>query len=341
MPVCVSVAIPTYQRSVALLGTLQSIIAQETDSEFEVLVLDNGCDMALQAEVDRIAKQAPISVRYLPVPEIGLHNGRHAGVAAAQGDNLVFVDDDIIAQQGWLQAIADAFDDPVVHLVGGRNLPRYETEPPSWLAAFWRRSSDGASWCGQLSLLDYGDKERRIDPAFIWGLNYSIRKKTLLSLGGFHPDGLPWGLRRYRGDGESAVSREAKRAQLTAVYQPKALVYHVVSPNRLTVEYFERRGTLQGISHSYASIRMDNGLGISGMSDRKSGQSSFREMKRYARALLRSFSPDPYKEIKFRVDQAYEAGYKFHQNEVRNDPRLLEWVLKENYWDGRLPAALA
>ena len=325
-----SVVIPTYKRSTSLLDALQSIVAQQTDFGFEVLVMDNGCDMALQAEVGRVAKQAAIPVRYIAVPEIGLHNARHAGARAAQSEILVFVDDDIVANQGWLQEIVSAFGDPDVHMVGGRNLPRYEEAPPIWLEAFWTRNSDGTTWCGFLSLLDFGNEVCDIDPMFVWGVNLAIRKKTLVSLGGFHPDSVPWELRRYRGDGESAVTLDIKRLGLKAIYQPKALVYHVIPKDRLTVEYFEKRSYLQGISDSYTRIRSDHGLEVSCMM-------MLRRLRQVVRNGLRRYPPDSCEGIRQRVRLSYRSGYEFHQREVRRDPELLKWVLKEDYWDGQLP----
>jgi hypothetical protein len=44
--------------------------------------------------------------------------------------------------------------------------------------------------------------------------------------------------------------------------------------------------------------------------------------------------------IKQRMRSAYNNGYRFHQTEVKNDPQLLKWVLKENYWDYQLPVDL-
>jgi hypothetical protein len=35
--------------------------------------------------------------------------------------------------------------------------------------------------------------------------------------------------------------------------------------------------------------------------------------------------------------RAHFDGMKFHLNEVRKDPELLEWVLRDNYFDYRLP----
>ena len=34
---------------------------------------------------------------------------------------------------------------------------------------------------------------------------------------------------------------------------------------------------------------------------------------------------------------AHFAGMQFHQNEVRSDPKLLEWVIRPDYFDYRLP----
>jgi hypothetical protein len=33
------------------------------------------------------------------------------------------------------------------------------------------------------------------------------------------------------------------------------------------------------------------------------------------------------------IERAYKAGYNYHQKAVKNDPKLLAWVLKKNYLD--------
>jgi hypothetical protein len=38
-----------------------------------------------------------------------------------------------------------------------------------------------------------------------------------------------------------------------------------------------------------------------------------------------------------KIEQALLAGYKFHQEAVKQNPELLKWVLKDNYWDYKLP----
>jgi glucosyl-dolichyl phosphate glucuronosyltransferase len=334
--VVASIALPTRRRLLSVLEALGSILCQETRYHYEVLVLDNASEPLLETEVGSVVQNSTTPVYYWPVPEIGLHHGRHTGARKARGEILVFVDDDIIADPGWLESILATFEDPSVALVGGRYLPAYEQTPPEWADAFWTEHDHGR-WCGYLSLLDFGQLVQDIDPTFVWGLSFAIRKQILLDLGGFHPDSMPWELRRYRGDGETAVSLKAKQLGLRAIYQPHALVYHKVTKERITIEYFESRAYLQGISDSYSAIRSNQGLAASATSKGRFGlKSSFSCMKRLAGqwlCSLRLAREEPYREVKERVWKAYLEGYHFHQDEVRHDPELLKWVLKEDYWD--------
>jgi len=64
-----------------------------------------------------------------------LHVGRHLGLKKAQGDILVFADDDIEAFPTWLEGIAEAFEDPQIALVGVKNLSESTNDllKPAWL----------------------------------------------------------------------------------------------------------------------------------------------------------------------------------------------------------------
>jgi hypothetical protein len=33
------------------------------------------------------------------------------------------------------------------------------------------------------------------------------------------------------------------------------------------------------------------------------------------------------------IEQAYKAGYTYHQNAAKNDPELLKWISQERYFD--------
>lgn len=340
--ILISVIIPTRNRANYLSVVLESILKQDLPiNTFEVIVVDNGSTDNTK-QVCESFSSALSNLKYVFVPQPGLHIGRHAGFEAAKSDLLVYADDDIRASSSWLSSIFESFNDPHVHLVGGRYLPDYEVDPPEWLKAFWRKHEFGRI-CGCLSLLDFGEQVLEIDPRFVWGLSFAIRKESLLKFGGFHPDSFPWELRRYRGDGETSISLKMKDAGLKAIYNPGALVYHKVTKERMTIEHFERRAFLQGISDSYTLIRRDSELETENHSNNKKyrGRKIIRKFKKKMKQFIvpesSLKSKDPFIEIKKRVRLSYHQGYQFHKEEVRRDPNLLKWVLKNDYWDCQLP----
>jgi glycosyltransferase involved in cell wall biosynthesis len=341
----VSIIIPTLNHAKYLKNALTSVQNQTfPKDEYEIIVVDNGStDNTQQVTEQIIATYQTHQIRYIWEPEPGLLSGRHRGAKEAKGQILVFIDDDIEADKGWLAAIMDAFQDPSVHLVGGPSQPDYKSEPPAWLESFWEQHEYGRL-CGWLSLLDFGEQIREIDPIFIWGLNYAIRKKTLFEVGGFHPDCIPKHLQRFQGDGEIGLSTKIRETGLKAVYHPKALVWHKVLNERLTVEYFEKRAFYQGVCSSYTQIRMNYQGGLQFKKQSKlirllSWRTPFKIYNLLRERIRQKYSG--YAEIKKRTDEAYQAGFAFHQNEVANDPELLKWVLKENYFDYRLPGQSA
>ena len=353
-----SVVIPTYNRCGCLATSLASLANQELPAvEFEILIVDNGStDNTRSVAEAAIQDYRQHRIRYLYEPVPGLLSGRHRGALKADGEILVFVDDDIQTTPSWLRAISETFDDGQVQLVGGRNVAKYECEPPNWLASFWFTTPYGGQACGYLSLLDIGDEAREIDANYVWGLNFAIRRSTLFELGGFHPDCIPDHLQRFQGDGETGLTRKANERGYRAVYQPKALVHHRIPASRVTPEYFERRSFYQGVCDSYTEIR-SHGAVVDVPVETPAPrvvESYARRLGRHARQplhharnfLRRSFRLGAASEtvvapqeadVKRRVKKGYRAGYEFHRNAVKQDPELLKWVLKEDYWDYRLP----
>ena len=318
--VAISIIIPTYNRAGPLHRALQSVIEQDFPrTDYEILIVDNAStDNTRAVAEEMIQAHRESTIRYIHEPIPGLLPARHRGATESQGAILVFIDDDIEADRGWLAAIHDAFQDPEVHMVGGRNLPNYEVAPPPWIEQVMERGPDYAiMYCGYYSLLDFGDQRREIDANHVWGLNFSIRRETLYRLGGFHPDTVPLRYQRYQGDGETGLSMKLKEQGLKAIYEPRALVHHLVPAERLTVEYLEKRMYFQGVCDSFTAIRMTKKFGFI--------------------HFTATFPASAQEMLAYRMNAGYMCGYNWHQNEVKNDARLLRWVLKENYFDYRYP----
>ena len=274
----------------------------------------------------------PASLQVLDAGAVGLVAGRHKALDVCQEEVIIYLDDDVSLPEGWKAKMLEPFEDPAVHFVGCRYLPDYEHQPPPWLKGLWGEC-DGFRMLGYLSLLDGGTEGRVYDPCYVWGLCFAVRRDTVLKLGGFHPDGYPWELRRYRGDGESALSLKAKLLGLKAFYQGGTHVMHKVRASRMTPEYFERRAFLQGISDSFTQIRRD---GAPPAPPAKHWKDWLRPAKIFMerRRILRNPTAEGMRVL---LQRAYTAGVAWHQAEVRDDPKLLEWVLKPDYFDYSLP----
>jgi len=313
-----SIIIPTRNKANNLYNTLKSISELENkDDDFEVIVIDNASkDNTVEVIEDYVNKIR--NFRFLYLEKIGLHEGRNLGLKEAKGEILCYLDDDVCLYKSWLNGIRESFKDKDVVLVGGKNLPKFETKPPEWLEALWN-SNEEKKVIGYLSILDFGDEAKEIDPLLVFGCNFSIRKKILIEASGFHPDGFPQELIKYRGDGESYVSQYIKDKGYKAWYNPSASVYHFVPKDRATHEYFKKRAFNQGISDSYSQVRSLRGNRY------KIVQSFSLNLLRYFKSSILTGNNN-YSHDKLR-------GIIFHQMNCLIDKRLMEYVLKDVYWE--------
>src|SRR5262249_54528684 len=72
---------------------------------------------------------------------------KNAGACLAQGEILIFLDSDVVPDEGWLDGLLAALDDPNVDVVGGETYHATDTLHDRLFAAFWvfppRRPSRG------------------------------------------------------------------------------------------------------------------------------------------------------------------------------------------------------
>lgn len=324
----ISVIIPTRNRADLLAQALASILKQDMPSSvFEVLVIDNGSTDDTHKIIDQYRSQLN-NLASIYAPEPGLHTGRHAGMKAAKGDVLVFADDDIEALPTWLSSIDAAFGDPQVAMVGGNNYPLFLQTPPEWLNRMWLRPTfRGYKSIPALSVIEFTQPPQEISPYQIWGCNFAIRKHVLLQAGGFHPDGMPKELIRFRGDGETHVSRHVAESGLKCVFHPGASVHHKVTPERMTLAYFRQRGFNQGVSDSYTKLRQQDLPTAS--AKRPFIKRAIGFAVRKAVNLLDSAET---KQAAAELQIGHREGYAYHQAAYRNDPEVRNWVHRPTYF---------
>ncbi len=307
---------------------LLSLCRQTSKVEFEVLVVDNGSTDATQEVIKSFQSELP-TLTGLFAPEPGLHVGRHEGMKAARGEVLVFADDDIEALPTWLTSIDEAFKDPSVVMVGGNNYPMFMQTPPEWLRRLLCRPTFRDYRVNQdLSVLEFTRTTKNLSPLLVFGCNFSIRKNVLLDAGGFHPDGMPIELIRFRGDGETHVSRFVAESGLNCVFHPGASVYHKITPERMTHAYFRKRGFHQGVSDSYTQLRRQY--------RERHVLTTWNLAKRLISLVLHKTinmfdSAETKKAFELRR-LGWREGFAFHQAAYRSDPEVHEWVHRPIYY---------
>jgi glycosyltransferase involved in cell wall biosynthesis len=103
LPPQVTVVVPTRDRPESLSRCLEAILQQQTDRVFEIVLVDDGREHPVAAPFDD-------RVRVVPGPRRGPAAARNRGIAAAEGEILLFTDDDALVQPDWLQAAVEALE---------------------------------------------------------------------------------------------------------------------------------------------------------------------------------------------------------------------------------------
>lgn len=137
----------------------------------EIIIVDDASDPPLAPALDGLP------VRLLRLERnVGQSAARNLAAAEAAGEVLAFIDNDCIAERGWLRALVPYFGDPDTAIVGGRVVATPAIGP---VAAFEAVRSP----------LDMGPVAGRVGPeaavAYLPTCNFLVRRDVLLAHGGF------------------------------------------------------------------------------------------------------------------------------------------------------------
>lgn len=238
----ISVIIPTCGRAELLLQCVHSIL-QGNYRDFEILVVDQDTNQTLKHSlIQRFPGET--GLRYFYLDKAGASKARNFGVERAKGEIVAFIDDDAIADLGWLSAVADTFLTvrPAPALVGGCIKPLWSRARPSWYPPEREYL---------LGLYDIGDQlcpmPEHDEPI---AANMAGLREEILALGGFDENlGPNYFRRRPMLTGEEAIlGQRARRAGHKLYYQPEAKVYHQISEAKLTKRHFLRRHFWEGVT---------------------------------------------------------------------------------------------
>lgn len=238
-----TVAICTYNRHELLKKALESCEAQTLPKdEFEIIVVDNSSDRAA-AEAFLAANKDIPNLNYVMEDRPGLSNARNVALEHARAPVICFLDDDAIAEPGWLGEIVKAFAafKDRAGVVGGTIRPIWSVGRPSWLPKELEGPYTVVNWGGLLRIAEPDE--------WFAGANVSFAVEPLQRVGGFD-------VSLGRGASKASLLSNEESAAISAiedlgyvrVFAPDAAVDHLVEPGRLNREWLRRRQAWQAIS---------------------------------------------------------------------------------------------
>ncbi len=219
----VSVVVATRNRAGFLVHALRSLAAQKCDARYEVVVVDNA-STDTTADAIREWSRRDARIRSVAEPTVGLSRAKNTGIRAAQGRLILFTDDDVVLQDGWISAYLRFFgqEHDSMRIAGGPVLPIPAdlSQWPSWVRPEARPD---------LPSLFYGDLERPLTRfEWLWGANMAAPNDVFDALGRFQ-ETFGRGAEVDTFEDVELVDR-LRDAGGSAWYCPDAAVYHRVDP---------------------------------------------------------------------------------------------------------------
>ena len=237
-----TVIICTRNRSASLANVCESVKQVELPGgTWELVIVDNGSTDDTLEVARAFAARNPRLARVIEAPKPGLSAARNAGVRAARGGIIAFLDDDAFPETAWLMAVTDALRGPGVLAAGGPVEPLFRGTLPDWLHA---------AFLPYLTVWDLGQETRSLTyNEYPRGANMAFRREVFERFGLFSThlgrkgrsllscEELELCLRIERGGGE-------------ILYVPAARVRHVTVAARLTRSWLKARFGSQGRSEA-------------------------------------------------------------------------------------------
>jgi GT2 family glycosyltransferase len=170
----------------------------------------------------------------------------------ARSRYVVFLDDDALAEPGWLAGYRRFLEEPPardIAAVGGAVIPRYDVPPPGWLPRSENRLNFAEIAC------------RMTGRSLPWGCNFACDRARTLSAGGF---GTRLG-RRGAGMGaheETDLFQRLRTAGYAIWWLPDARVRHRIGAHRLRIGFHLYAAFASG--RSAAAVRLRERPGRAG-----------------------------------------------------------------------------
>jgi GT2 family glycosyltransferase len=233
-----SVILCTLRRAAQIGATLDSLLAlpRPPGMELELVVVENGPPDGTRTEVERRAAAAVgWTLRYLHVEQKGKSRALNAGLAAARGELLFFVDDDLRFSPRWLT-------DLVALILSGR---ADGATSPITIPAHLRRPWMTPYHLGWLGCIRYRNQAQ---PDEMPGANMALHRRAVDRVPAFDLELGGGGLGNCE---DTLFSRQVVAAGFRLAFAPEAPVEHHFEPAKLRYAQWQANAAAAGRSRAY------------------------------------------------------------------------------------------
>jgi len=245
----ITVLVCTYNRADSIKDLLDCLLTQDLKEGYEVIVVDNNSKDNTKQAVGSFEPRFNGRLRYFFESKQGKPYALNLGIKEAQGEIIVFTDDDCLVDKDYLSKINEAFQKygNEIGVVGGRITPYWVdgTKPPKWFSDIKPDSELKIYFNGPLGTLDYGDKPFVIDfskevhkNGHFYGANISIKKEFLDKYGYYDP--------KMTLGQDTEICLRLFKAGVKGMYEPKINVNHKVNAQKITPSFYYRWFYLRG-----------------------------------------------------------------------------------------------
>jgi len=212
-------------------GTLEIVVVVDGNKELYDKILKSGIE-----EADKVKGKVKV---ILNEKNLGLSESRNKGIIEAKGDIIAFFDDDAVADENWLRELLKVYKERDAIAAGGKLLPKWTSKKPNFLPEeyYWL-----------IGATHKGFPEEVTEVRNTFGSNLSFKAEVLKALNGFRGEMGVKGKGLRQGEKTELCERMREKFGRGVVYNPEAVVYHKVFPERLRMRFLLRRAFWQGYS---------------------------------------------------------------------------------------------
>jgi GT2 family glycosyltransferase len=213
-----------------------SSLSSQSHADLEVVAVIDG-----NKELYNRLKEDGIKIDKIALNErnLGLSQSRNRGVEEASGNIIAFFDDDAVADTNWIKELVRMYEERDAIAAGGKLLPK-------WIPRKANSLPEEYYW--MIGATHKGFPEEITEVRNTFGSNLSFKADVIRALNAFRNESGMKGEGLLQGAETELCQRMRERFGKGVVYNPGAIVYHKVFPERLRMKYLLRRAFWQGYS---------------------------------------------------------------------------------------------